>query len=452
MRKLLTVVTALGLMVLGAAWLWRNGPASAPQGAGAAGARQPAPAPGTPPAGRGQAGAGPPASPGRPGGARPPMTVELARVGRADLAEYLTVVGNLTGAATVQVVPKVSGRLSEVLVRLGDPVRRGQVLARVEDRELREQVKQAEASFEVARATVRQREADLQFAQTALERARNLFARQLLARQGLDDVEARHQAALAQLDLARAQFQQAQARLEELRITLANTIVTSPIDGFVGRRYLDPGAFASTNAPVVSVVDIRLVRLVANVVERDLRRVQVGAPAEVEVDAFPSERFEGRVARVAPVLDPATRTAEIEVEIPNAHFRLKPGMYARVRLTVARRPQALVVPRNALVDVEGRRGVFVVGADGRTAAFKAVDVGVQNDDRVEIRGGLREGDVVITVGAAALRDGDPIIVAEAARERGGRGPVPGEPDDPSEGALRPPAGVGPGRPARRPRS
>lgn len=379
------------------------------------------------------------------------MTVELVRVGRADLADHLTVVGNLIGAATVQVVPKVSGRLSEVLVRLGDPVRRGQVLARVEDRELREQVKQAEASFDVARATVRQREADLQFSATALDRARNLFERQLLARQALDDAEARYQAAQAQLDLARAQFEQARARLEELRITLANTVITSPVDGFVGRRFLDPGAFASTNAPVVSVVDIRLVRLVANVVERDLRRVQPGTPAEVEVDAFPGERFAGLVARVAPVLDPATRTAEIEIEIPNPHFRLKPGMYARVRLTVEHRPQALVVPRNAVVDVEGRRGVFVVGEDGGTAVFRAVEIGLQDGERVEVRRGLTEGDQVITAGAAALRDGDRIIVAEAAGLGGAAAPsAPG--GGWSAGGARRPAADGRGGAARRPRS
>src|SRR5690606_24472348 len=113
------------------------------------------------------------------------------------------------------------------------------------------------------------------------------------------------------------------------------------------------------NAPIVSVVDISRVRLVANLVERDMRRVPVGTPARVEVDAFPGETFTGRVSRVAPVFDPATRTAEIEVEVPNPGFRLKPGMYARVQLTVDTRESALVVPRAALVTVDGKNGVFI---------------------------------------------------------------------------------------------
>jgi RND family efflux transporter MFP subunit len=338
--------------------------------------------------------------------ARPPMTVEIASTRRETVSEQVTVVGNLIGAATVEVVPKVSGRLQSISVRLGDSVRKGQTIAKVEDQEVREQVRQAEASFEVSRATVRQREADLKFAETNLDRSRSLFERQLLPRQTLDDAEARYQASVAQLDLARAQFQQAQARLEELRITLANTTVPSPVDGFVAKRNLDPGAYASQNAPVVSVVDISTVRLVANLVERDLKRVQVGTAAAVEVDAFPGETFSGRISRIAPVFDPATRTAEMEIEVPNRSGRLKPGMYARVVLTVDTRQNALVVPRNAVVDVEGKRGVFV--PQENRAQFRQVQTGLQDETRVEITGGLSEGSRVITTGALALRDGDPI--------------------------------------------
>ncbi len=163
--------------------------------------------------------------------ARPPMTVELATASRAPVAETVQVVGNLVGAQTVEVAPKVSGRLQSVSVRIGDPVSRGQVIAVVEDQEIREQVKQAEASYQVSQASIRQREADLKFAQTNLERSRSLYERQLLPRQTLDDAEARYQAAVAQLDLARAQFDQSGSRLDELRITLSNTRIVSPVDG-----------------------------------------------------------------------------------------------------------------------------------------------------------------------------------------------------------------------------
>jgi HlyD family secretion protein len=344
------------------------------------------------------------------GGPRLPMTVELTSVGRADLSEQITVVGNLIGAATVAAAPKINGRLASVNVRMGDPVREGQTLAQVEDSEIREQVRQAEASFAVAEATVRQREADLRFAETNLDRSRNLFERQLIADQAMDDAESRQQAAAAQVDLARAQLAQSQARLEELRIALSNTTITSPVTGFVGSRILDPGAWVTPSSAFLSVVDISTVRLVANIVERDLRRIAAGQQAEVDVDAYPGEQFAGRVARVAPVLDPATRTAQIEVDIPNPDGRLKPGMYARVRFTVEERENALVVPANAVVTIDGRLGVFMPG-EGETAEFRPITTGLQDQTFMEVSAGLQEGDSIVTTGAAALRAGDRISIA-----------------------------------------
>jgi RND family efflux transporter MFP subunit len=345
------------------------------------------------------------------GGPRLPMSVELGAVKRADMAEHMTVVGNLIGEATVEAVPKVAGRVESISVRLGDRVRRGQTLAKIEDRELLEQVRQAQASFEVSAATIRQREADLRFAQTNLDRSKNLFDRSLIPKQTFDDAEARFQASAAQVDLAKAQHSQSQARLDELKINLANTVITSPVNGFIGKRTLDPGAWVTPNSALLSVVDISQVRLVANIIEKDLRRISAGQRADVEVDAFPNETFRGRIARISPVLDPATRTAQIEVEIENAQFRLKPGMYARVNFTVEQRSNTLVVPANALVDVQGNHGVFQPsGAANDVAKFKPVKVGLADDTQVEISEGLAEGERIVTTGAAALREGDKIIL------------------------------------------
>ncbi len=375
------------------------------QGAGGAGGRRGG--------GRGQFGGGFPGG----GGARQPMTVELGKVSRASIAELITVVGNLIGETTVSVAPRAAGRLESIAVRLGDRVNRGQEIARIEDFEIREQVKQAEAAQEVSLATIRQREADLKLAETNVERSRSLFERQLLPRQTLDDNESRYQSAIAAVDLARAQNSQSKARLDELRINLANTIISSPVTGFIARRTADPGASVSQNVPVVDVVDITRVRLVANVVEKDLRQMKTGNTTVVEVDAYPGEMFMGRIARVAPVLDPATRTASIEIEIPNPDFRLKPGMYARVGITTETKKDALVAPANAVIDLGGRRGVFLPLND--QAVFRAVQVGTEQLDRVEILGGVVEGDAVITTGAAALRDGDRVLLPGG--ERGGRG-------------------------------
>ena len=366
------------------------------------------------------------------------MTVELASVKRGNMSQSISVVGNLIGALTVEAVPKVSGRLDSVTVRLGDRVSRGQRLAKVEDREILEQVKQAQASFEVSAATIRQREADLKLAQTNLDRSRSLFERQLIPRQTFDDTDARYQAAVASLDLAKAQYSQAQARLDELKINLANTEITSPVAGFVGKRSLDPGAWVTPNSPFISVVDIGVVRLVANVVEKDLRRVTQGMSADVSVDAFPGEKFEGRIAHVAPVLDPATRTAQVEVEIQNANFRLKPGMYAKVDFVVEQKQNTLVVPANAIVDLNGKKGVFLPD-EGDVAKFKAVTIGMSQTDIVEVVDGLPEGARVVTTGATALREGDKIVLLGQNGGRGGRGGRGRGGENGGAGAAVPPA-------------
>jgi membrane fusion protein (multidrug efflux system) len=348
------------------------------------------------------------------------MTVEMAKVARGKIAMSISVVGNLIGEATVDVAPKAGGRLQSVSVKLGDRVRRGQVIGKIEDREIVEQVNQAEASQRVAEASIRRSEADLSLALTSVERARNLFGRQLLPKQQLDDAEARYVSAMATLDLSKAQAAQSESRLKELRINLSNTNVVSPTDGFVSRRLVDPGSWVSQNAPIVSVVDISSLRLVANVVEKDLKAVNPGDQAIVEVDAYPGEKFHGKIARVSPILDPATRTAPMEVEIQNRDARLKPGMYAKVALEIDSRENVLIVPKIALVDSEGKRGVYQPNDQSR-AEFKPVTVGLEDGEKAEIVSGLREGEMVISTGAGALRRNDQLLVAGAEGQRSPRG-------------------------------
>ena len=402
MRKILAGVI-VAAVAIGGLWYYRSGNPEAAVSGGSADAGG---------AGAGVVGAGR----GR-GGRGGIMTVELAPATRREVVDTIAVVGNLIGAATVDIVPRVAGRVEAVLVKLGDRVTRGQTVVKIEDRAIREQVNQVQANLEVNQATVIARENDAQVALNNLERARTSFERGLLSQAALEDADSRYNSAASQVTVANAQAASTEARLEELTITLQDTNVVSPVDGFVGQRNLDPGAFAGGNTPILSVVDIGVVRMVANLVEKDFSRVQRGAEAVVEVDAFPGEQFRGSVSRVAPIFDPATRTATMEIEVPNPGYRLKPGMYARVRLVTGRNANALTVPRAAVVDIEGRRGVYLV-ADN-TAVFQEVATGMVDTERVEIVSGLEEGTPVVTTGSVAIRDGERIAVAGAAAREGG---------------------------------
>ena len=427
MRRFWVIAVVVAVVGGGALYYFTRGDAAA-AGAQTAGAGGPGGRGGQRPQGGGGFPGGGGGFPGGPGGGgfpRVPMTVEVGTAKRGDLAAHLTVVGNLIGLQTVDVAPRVQGRLISISVDMGDPVRRGQTIARVEDREIAEQVRQAEASMEVSKATIRQREADLKVAELNFDRSKNLFERQLLAKQALDDAESRYLAAVAQVDLAKAQQAQNDARLQELRFNLNNTIIASPVDGFIGKRNVDPGAMVNTNTAIASVVDISRLKLVVNVVEKDLRMVTAGDVGIVEVDAYPGEKFNGRIARVAPVLDPATRTASIEIEIPNPGYRLKPGMYARITLTVEERKNVLVAPKSAVIDFEDKRGVWMPTEENR-ARFAPVELGIEGPETIEILSGLKEGDQFVTTGATAVRNNDQLVIAGQPGQRNGPAGAGGE--------------------------
>jgi RND family efflux transporter MFP subunit len=429
------VLVILVLAALGSGGVWYYRASDDAEAAPAAGAG----------AGGGRAGAAP--GRGTGGASRTPMTVDTALATRQEVIDYIMVVGNLVGEATIDIVPRVAGRIDSIPVKLGDRVAKGALIAKIEDREIREQINQAQATLDVNKANVVQRESDVQVQQIALDRAKASFERGLTARQNLEDAEARYNSAVSQLNVAKAQHSQTQFRIDELKITLSNTTVVAPTDGFVSRRILDAGAFANANTVMLTIVDIDTVRLVANLVEKGFKKIVPGVEAKVQVDTFPGEDFTGKVSRVAPVFDPATRTAQMEIEVPNPGFRLKPGMYARVRLTVERRPNALTVPRNAVVDVDGKRGVFLVNEG--VATFVETATGLTDGERMEILSGLEEGQRVITTGALALQNGDRVALpAGSGRGRGGRtggSGAGGAEAGGRRGGQQPPSAEAPGR-------
>jgi RND family efflux transporter MFP subunit len=216
--------------------------------------------------------------------------------------------------------------------------------------------------------------------------------------------------AQAQLNVARAQFLQAEAGLRQLRIRLDQTQITSPIDGLIGRRFVDAGVQLSTANPVVTVVNIDTVKLVANVAERDVVKLQEGAVGEVVVDALPGRSYAGQVANVSPLLDPQTRTAEVEILIPNEDGQLRAEMFARVNLELASKTDVLRIPRQALVVRGEAQGVYRIDDEGR-AQFQIIQIGLSEANWVEVTAGLSAGDQVITLGSNLLKDGDTVRVA-----------------------------------------
>ncbi len=196
--------------------------------------------------------------------------------------------------------------------------------------------------------------------------------------------------AKAQENLARAQVAQAEAELEEHRFRIGETKIVSPLNGVVGERHVDPGALVTSNTLVVLILDLSTMVTVVNVPERDINKIYVGNEARVTLDAAPGEELAGRVVRISPLLDAQTRTAPVEIELPNPNRSLKAEMFARVDLNLMSEHDALLIPRDALVYRGNRAGVFMIEED--LVRFQQIETGLTESDQIEVLSGLSEKD------------------------------------------------------------
>jgi RND family efflux transporter MFP subunit len=209
-----------------------------------------------------------------------------------------------------------------------------------------------------------------------------------------------------------ARLRAAHEALNLANVELQNAVITSPMDGIVGRRYVDPGAYVTTsNPPIVTIVAMHTVKVRIPISERDLGKMRPGLSAQLHVDAYPEAVFTGKVQRVSPLIDPASRSGEVEISISNLDYRLKPGMFAKVTLILQQRQDVVVISRHALrTDAQGA-AVFVV-EDG-VAHLRRVVTGLQTDTEVEILEALAPGTEIVVAGHYGLKDQAPVRVVQA---------------------------------------
>jgi len=343
------------------------------------------------------------------------LAVEVGQVQRGVIEENITAVGSLSANRYVSVAPKISGRVERVLVQVGDRVTGGQLLAQLDPRELQEEVKEAEASLKVSEATVKGKDAELLDLKRKFERTRRLFEKNFISRQELDTSESERISAAAEVELSRAQIVQMRARLANVKLQLSETQLEAPFSAYVEKRLLDPGAMVKDGTPIVSLVDIGRVKVIIAVVEQNYPRIAVGQEAKVALDSYPGRRFQGKVVRLAPVLSQETRTGEVEIEVDNSAGLLKPGMFARVELAINQRRDVLLVPEGALIKTPAGHGVYRVNqgeSKNPKAELVSVQLGSSRGGQVEVRGELKAGDRVVTLGGSLLNDGQSVRISE----------------------------------------
>lgn len=313
----------------------------------------------------------------------PAIPVETDVPGRGDIYAVYSGTAPVEAFADAQVIAKVAGEIREILAEEGDRVKKGQVLARLDGDRLRFEMQQAEAN--------------LRKLQRDYQRNVDLRDRSLISAGDFEKIQYEMEALQATYDLA--------------KLELSYTEIRAPIDGVVSQRLIKLGNTIDVNAQTFQVTSLEPLISYLHVPEREYRRIEAGQTATLRVDALQKSTFEGTVARVSPVVDPATGTFKATIEVYDNTRRLKPGMFARIDIVYDMHANALQIPRSAIVEEAGQSSVFVV-SEG-TAYRRAVRTGYVEGGRVEILAGLGDAEPFVLVGQTGLREGSKVSVINA---------------------------------------
>jgi multidrug efflux pump subunit AcrA (membrane-fusion protein) len=369
-----------------------------------------------------------------------PVVITTAAAIKRDLPRFFEANGSLAGDQQTDVAPQTAGKVVAVGVEIGSAVRRGQMLVRLDDTELKLHVEQSMAQVEQAKAAVRQAEekiglrsgqafdpnrvaevaaakVTLELAEKNLVRAQKLIESGDVSRSFYDDARARrdqlreqYEVQLAQarqnfagVQVARTNVANAEAALALARKNLSYANIASPIDGYVAERTADLGEYVSPQQKVATVVRTNPLRMRIDIPEQAISEVQVGQSVSITTSAWPDRNFSGRVARIAPNVSATSRTLSVEAEIENSSGALKPGQFATVRILQPRTDPAVLVPARAVLTQAGVSRVFVV-KNGHVEQ-RLVQMGQTEGDLVEIKNGVAADEQVVTSNLEMLSDG-----------------------------------------------
>ena len=343
-----------------------------------------------------------------------PVPVEVARIERGPIAMQRSFGGELEATAEFVVAPKVSGRVERVIVNIADEVRRGQVVVELDNAEYVQAVAQAQADLVVARAKLTEARSALEIAEREFKRTESLLKRGIASDSEFDTVQQDQLAKKAQFKVAEAEVTKAEALLETANIRLSYTQVTADWTGgdedrVVAERYVDDGQTVAANAPLLLIVELDPIVGVMYVTEKDYARLKPGQIVSLTTEAYIGEAYTGRIERIAPVFRKSTRQARVEMTIDNPKHRLKPGMFIRARVVLARMAEAVIIPEHALTIRDDQYGVFLVSEDEKSVVWQPVEVGIRQGNRVQVKGVAFSGRVV-TLGQQLVSDGSLITI------------------------------------------
>lgn len=333
---------------------------------------------------------------------------------RQDLNIRLAYTADISPNQVVNIFSRVDGYIAKLHVDKGDFVRANQLLVEIDHTDYQHAVNQAKANLSAAKARVSQQDAAVRNAKLTFDRMQTLIQDRFVSQQDLDTAEVNFDAARAAQESLQAQVNQMDVALAQAKTNLAYSYIRAPFAGYIAERNLDTGSYVSSataststmSRGIMSLHDIDTVRVLIEVVERDIPRVKIGQQAELRAEAYPDQIFKGTVTRIVQALNRATRTMTVEIDIPNRDRRLKGGMFARVEVLVGTHLQALQIPIDAVSRLEEAQHVYIV-EEGKARRVD-IEIGAQQGSYIEITKGLTGNEAVIVSGKDLVHEGTPV--------------------------------------------
>lgn len=314
------------------------------------------------------------------------VPVEVATVESGDISAYFSGTASLEAEEETDVVAKVGGIVEKILVEEGDQVKANQTLAVLDDEKLVVQLEQAKAN--------------LQKLENQYQRSEELYNKSLISAE--------------EFQKAKYEFEHQQAAYNLAKLDLQYTRIRSPISGVIAQRQIKVGNMVLANQATFRVTGMDPLLAILHVPERQLGKLKPGHPASLKVDAMTEDLFNGHVERISPVVDPATGTVKVTVEINDTSRRLKPGMFARVHITHDVHSNTMLIPKEAVIAEDRDSRVFVIRD---SMAFRQnVEIGYINTSKIEIVDGLNLGDIVVTTGKGSLKDSTRVLPIKPTRD------------------------------------
>jgi membrane fusion protein (multidrug efflux system) len=310
------------------------------------------------------------------------VPVEAVNVSSADMAAYYASTTTLEAENQARVVAKVAGIIEQIHVEEGDFVEAGQPLAQLEDEQYRLELNRA-------KALLKQRENEY-------KRKKELYERNVISAEDFEN--------------AKYSYEDQKASYELAKLNVEHTTIKAPIDGIISERSIKSGNMLSNNEETFTITDMDPLLAVLHAPEHEMSKLKVGQKALLKADALPAQTFQGEILRLSPTVDPSTGTFKVTVAVRDETYQLKPGMFGRIRIMYDLHPNALQIPKSAVISEDDSEHVFVVR--DQQAFRKAIQTGYSEENMVEVLDGLGPDEMVVTIGHNSLQDSSLVEIIE----------------------------------------